>query len=283
MPEGQGKRIDLRHVRCYREPMVALLRRRRRKLGLALGGGAARGLAHIGVLKALEEESIPIHYVAGTSVGSLIGVLHCCGYPWREILRLAREIDWADVLSFSLPHRGLVRTEKLERLVDRLVRGKRIEELATPFRAVAVDISRGETVVFQEGPAAKAVRASCSIPAVFEPTEWQGRVLVDGGLMNDVPADVVRAMGADIALGVDLSTNRLGGRAPENILEVVLFSVSILMRSRSQPGLESSDILVQPDLKEFALHDLKHLEQMVARGEEAMRAQLPRLRSRLRL
>jgi NTE family protein len=263
--------------------MARLFQRRRRKLGLALGGGAARGLAHIGVLKVLEEESIPIDYVAGTSVGSLIGVLHCCGHSWQDILRIAGEIDWADVISFSLPRRGLVRTEKLERLVDRLVRGKRIEELPVPFRAVAVDISRGETVVFQEGPAARAVRASCSIPAIFEPTEWQGRLLVDGGLMNDVPADVARAMGAEVTLGVDLSAGPLGGRVPENILEVVLFSLSILMRSRSQPGLESSDILVRPDLKEFPLHDLKHLEQMVARGEEAMRAQLPRLRARVRL
>lgn len=257
--------------------------RRRRKLGLALGGGAARGLAHIGVLKVLEEESIPVDFVAGTSVGSLIGVLHCCGYRWQEMLRVAGEIDWADVISFSLPRRGLVRTEKLERLVHRLVRGKRIEELPVPFRAVAVDISRGETVVFREGPAAKAVRASCSIPAVFEPTEWQGRVLVDGGLMNDVPADVARSMGAELTVGVDLNAGRPGGREPENILEVVLFSLSILMRSRSQPGLSSSDILVQPDLREFPLHDLKHLDEMVARGEQAMRAQLPRLRNRMRL
>jgi len=263
--------------------MAAWWRGGRRTLGLALGGGAARGLAHIGVLKVLEEQSIPIDYVAGTSVGSLIGVLHCCGYRWPELLRIAGEIDWADLASFGLPRRGLARTDKLERLVDRLVKGRRIEELPVPFRAVAVDISRGEAVVFEDGPAARAVRASCSIPAIFEPVEWQGRFLVDGGLMNDVPADVVRAMGARVTLGVDLSTERLDGRAPENILEVVLFSLNILMRSRSQPGLESSDVLVRPDLKEFPLHDLKHLDEMVSRGEQAMLAQLSRLRARLRL
>lgn len=261
--------------------MAALWRRRR--LGLALGGGAARGLAHIGVLKVLAEASVPVDYVAGTSVGSLIGALHCCGYGWQDILRIARDIDWTDLASFTVPRRGLVRNDKLEHLVDRLVGGRRIEDLSVPFRAVAVDISRGEAVVFQEGPVATAVRASCSIPAIFEPTDWQGRVLVDGGLMNDVPADVARSMGAQVTVGVDLSAERPGGRPPENILEVVLFSLGILMRSRSQPGLESSDILVRPDLREFALHDLKHLEEMVARGEQAMRAQLPALRTRLRL
>lgn len=255
---------------------------KRKKLGLALGGGAARGLAHIGVLKVLDEERIPVSCVAGSSAGSLIGVLYCYGYGWREIRDLAREIDWTDLVTMTLPRMGLVNAQKLEGMVRRLIKGKRIEDLRIPFRAVAVDIARAEEVVLQEGPAARAVRASSSIPGIFEPTPWEGRLLVDGGIMNNVPADVARRMGADVVVGVNLSADLKKEKPPENLLDVVLYSLYIMIHGVAQEGLGKADLIVAPDLRGFGYHNLNRLDEMIDRGERAMLAQLGNLRRKLK-
>jgi NTE family protein len=253
-----------------------------RRLGLALGGGGARGLAHIGVLKVLEGEGITADFVAGTSVGSLIGALHCCGYGWRELYELARTTDWADLVTFAVPRMGLVNARKLEHLVDRLAGGRRVEELPVPFRAVAVDITAGEEVVLAEGPVALAVRASASIPGIFEPTPWQGRLLVDGGLLDNVPSEVVRDMGAEVVLAVNLSGERSKSKPPENILDVVLYSMEVLIHGQGLKGTAAADVPVVPDLEGFSYRNLGRLKEMVDRGEQAMRAALPALRRRLR-
>lgn len=151
------------------------------KVGLALSGGAARGLAHIGVIKAIENEGIPISFVAGTSVGSLIGALFAAGVGWQEMAELARKLKWRDLVSVSLSGLGLARTDKLQKIIDRLLGGKRFEDLAIPFAAVAVDIASGEKVILKTGSVAEAVQASCSIPGIFEPVPLNGHLLVDGG------------------------------------------------------------------------------------------------------
>jgi NTE family protein len=253
-----------------------------RRLGLALGGGGARGLAHIGVLKVLEEEGLAAEFVAGTSVGSLIGALYCCGYGWRQLHELARTTDWSDLVTFTVPRLGLVNARKLEHLVDRLAGGRTLEQLPIPFRAVAVDITAGEEVVLAQGSVSQAVRASASIPGIFEPVRWEGRLLVDGGLLNNVPSDVVRDMGADVVLAVNLSGERVKSRPPDNILDVLLYSLEVLIYGQGQRGTAAADVPVVPDLAGFSYRNLGRLKEMVERGELAMRAALPALRRRLR-
>jgi NTE family protein len=253
----------------------------KRKLGLALGGGGARGLAHIGVLKVLEQEGLAADFVAGTSVGSLIGALYCCGYGWRQLAELARSTDWSDLVTFTVPRLGLVNARKLERLVDRLAGGRRLEELPIPFRAVAVDITAGEEVVLAEGPVSRAVRASASIPGIFEPTPWEGRLLVDGGLLDNVPSEVVRGMGAEVVLAVNLSGETVKSRPPDNILDVVIYTLEILIHGQGLRGTAAADVPVVPDLEGFSYRKLGNLEEMLERGERAMREALPALRRRL--
>jgi NTE family protein len=252
------------------------------KLGLALGGGGARGLAHIGVLKVLEEEGLVADFVAGTSVGSLIGALYCCGYGWRELQELASTTDWSDLVTFTVPRLGLVNARKLERLVDRLVGGRTVEQLPIPFRAVAVDITAGEEVVLDRGPVSQAVRASASIPGIFEPTPWEGRLLVDGGLLDNVPSAVAREMGAQVVLAVNLSGERVKSRPPENILDVVIYSLEVLIHGQSLKGTAAADVRVVPDLEGFSYRNLGRWKEMMERGELAMRTALPALRRRLR-
>jgi NTE family protein len=254
---------------------------RRRRLGLALGGGGARGLAHIGVLKVIEEEGLKADLVAGTSVGSLIGALYCCGFTWKQLHELARSTDWSDLVAFTVPRLGLVDARKLERLVGRLAGGRTLQELPIPFRAVAVDITAGEEVVLAEGSVAKAVRASSSIPGIFEPVRWEGRLLVDGGLLDNVPSAVVRDMGADVVLAVNLSGERAKSRPPENILDVMLYSLQVIIHGQGLTGSAAADVAVVPDLAGFSYRNLGRLEEMVQRGEAAMRAALPALRRKL--
>jgi NTE family protein len=250
------------------------------KVGLALGGGVARGLAHIGVLKVLEEERIGIDLVAGTSVGSLIGALFCSGLGWRHIYEAAVDVRWKDLVRPALPGLGLVKTDRFERMVGRLIRDARFEDLKIPFKAVAVDITTGEEVVLDRGPVALAVRASCSLPGIFEPTAWEGRLLVDGGLVNDVPADVVRRMGAERVIGVDLNHDRVSTRPPDSLIDVIIYSLNILIRSNIQKGITHADCLVVPDLEGFGYRNLRRLEECIERGEAAMRGCLAGAKTR---
>jgi NTE family protein len=249
-----------------------------RKIGLALGGGAARGFAHIGVLKVLEEKNVRVHCVAGTSAGSLIGSLFCSGLNWRELSELARDINWGDLVSPTWPTLGIVNPDKLEKTLDRVLRGRRFEQLSIPFRAVAVDITTGEEVVLDSGPVARAVRASCSIPGIFEPTEIAGRLLVDGGLLNNVPSDVLKEMGAEVLIGVDLNADRVTHHRPENLLEVFYRSLNILIHNSAQKARRAADIMVEPRLEEFAYHDLGRSDELIERGERAMAAQMEKLK-----
>jgi len=260
--------------------MFSFLKRGDKKLGLALGGGAARGLAHLGVLKVLEEEQIEISYVAGTSAGSLIGALYCAGYTWQEIREVAVNVKWQDLVALAIPKLGLVKTSKLQELLDDLLEGKDFASLEIPFRAVAVDIQRGEQVILESGSVAEAVRASCSIPAIFEPMPLDGRLLVDGGLLNDVPADVVRDMGADLVIAVDLNSRKVIPGEPDNILEVLYRSINILINYSKQQAEEEADFYVAPDVTDFGYEDLSRLEELIERGERAMRAQLAALKSK---
>ncbi len=253
----------------------------KKKIGLALGGGAARGLAHIGVLKVIEEEGIKIDFVAGTSVGSLIGALFCAGFRWKEINELSGKTAWKDLVEPMLPGKGLLRLEKLENKLNKLVEGRNLEELDIPLSVVTADITTGEEIILKEGPAARAVRASSSIPGIFEPVMWEDRLLVDGGLVNNVPASVVREMGAELVIAVDLNADRIKNEPPRNIFDVIVYSFLILMTNFTQHAVKKADYVIRPDLKGYSYYDLKKRNELINLGEQAARDVLARISEKI--
>ena len=251
------------------------------KTGLALGGGAARGQAHVGVLKVFAEEHIIIDLVAGTSAGSLVGALFCTGHGWREIAEMTFNIKWGDMLSFGFRKLGFFKTDKLEKLLDRTIGSKCFEETELPFRVVAVDIITGEEVVLDKGPIAPAVRASCSVPGVFEPVAWGDRLLVDGGIVNSVPADVARDMGADYVIGVNLNGDRLLQKKPRNLRDVIHASLQISVSNNTQKAYQNADLMITPDMRRFSYHNLKDGEEKARAGETAARQLVGKIKADL--
>ncbi|MDF1567677.1 MAG: patatin-like phospholipase family protein [Spirochaetaceae bacterium] len=250
-----------------------------RVLGLALGGGGARGMAHIGILKALEEADIHFDVVTGTSVGSLVGALTAAGRSTAEIEDAAREIEWSDLVGITVPKLGLVKSKKLEETLERFIGREDIQSLKMPYAAVATDIATAEEVVFTDGLVAKAVRASCSVPVVFEPVIVRDRLLVDGGLVNEVPGDVARQLGADVVISVDLNADRKRNTPPNNLIDVLFYSLNILVAGTSQAGRTSADIRLEPDLQGFGYADLDRIDEAIARGERVVEEHLQEIRA----
>jgi NTE family protein len=254
----------------------------RPKIGLALSGGAARGLAHLGVIKVLQEEGIKVSCVAGASVGSLMGALFAAGMRWDEMAEIARKIKWKDLAQLTLSRMGIARHAKLKAIIDDVIGRKRFEDLPLPFAAVAVDVTAGEEVILKDGSVAEAVRASSSIPGIFEPTVIGGRYLVDGGLLNNLPADVARRMGADVVVAVDLNAQSFAPTPPKNVLDILYRCFLIVLR-HSHESVREADVLIAPDLGGRSYYDLKPIDEMIALGEAAARAMLPRLRKKAKL
>jgi NTE family protein len=254
--------------------------RRQRKLGLAFGGGAARGLAHLGVLKAFEEAGLHADVVCGTSAGSIVAALYAGGYSWETVVDVTRTLDWPDFIQPVFPKMGLVRADRLEERLEELLGDRTIEKLEIPFRAVTVDLVTGEQYIIDSGPVARAVRASCSIPGIFEPVEDGERCLVDGGVLNDVPFDVCEEMGADFVVAIDLNGDIVQGRRPENIFNVLMFSFAVMARGcRTNHALANTRRLrvIQPNLSDFSYYNLKRMDELMQRGEDAMRREMPEL------
>lgn len=250
--------------------MTRLLRRGR-SFGLALGGGAARGIAHLGVLRVLEETGLRPDFITGTSAGSIVGALYAGGYDAETIADVTREIDWSDIAKPVFPKMGLIRADRLERRLNDLLRERTIEELDIPYKATSVDLKDGTLFVLDSGPVAHAVRASCAIPGIFEPVEYNGRLLVDGGVLNDVPTDICRSMGAEVVLGVDLNADLIRERTPENIFGVLIATFAIMVRHSREKPHHPDTIVINPDLAGFNYHNLKRGDEMIGRGEAAAR------------
>lgn len=247
------------------------------RLGLALGGGSARGLAHIGVLKALDEAGYRADMLAGTSAGALVGVFYAAGFsPWQieEVALKVRDIDVADLNSAN--KRGMFAGEALQRLVNEQLRQQAIERLRIPFCAMATQLSNGEANALRSGDAGLAVRASCAIPGVFVPALVNGREMVDGGLVSPLPVRPVRAMGADFVIAIDV------GVPPKNdigagLYEVILQSFEIMGRALSQLEGQQADLLIRPDTSRYSSTDFNARKEMIQAGYEAGRRALPEL------
>ena len=245
------------------------------KLGLALSGGGTRGFAHIGVLKAFEEERIAFDCVAGTSAGSLIGAMYCARVSVEQMIDEAKRITRKDVVNRLFINSN---SANIANIANRLLHDMTFNDLTTPFSAVAVDLVDGQEVVLNSGVVAKAVSASCAVPAVFKPVQMDGMTLVDGGLLNNMPADVCRMMGAEIVIGVDLNHHRGEGTTSKKMTDTLLACWRIVSKSTMYKGLTNSDVVIEPELKEFARTSLKNIDEMVEEGYRATKEKMAEIK-----
>ena len=248
-----------------------------KKIGLVLGSGGLRGMAHIGVLKVLEKEKLPIAYIVGCSVGSLVGGLYASGYSARRLERIARRIKRSEWIEFAFPRMGLFSGKKILTSIDKMTRQQMIQETRLPLYVVATDLYRGEEVVIQKGNLAEAIRASTAVPGIFEPFAKDGTLYVDGALVDPIPIDVARALGADIVVGVDLMH---GSNVPvvENIFDVVLQSLEIVQRQLGREKYQSADMMVYPAVSHISQSDFDKAKECILIGENAMRALVDELK-----
>ncbi len=250
------------------------------RVGLALGGGAARGFAHIGVIQVLEEAGIPIDLVAGTSAGSLVAALYAAGRNGAMLARVALAMDESAITDWAFPGRGLIRGEALARYVREQTGGKLIEQLPLPLGIVATDLDNGQAVLFRRGDVGAAVRASSAVPAIFQPVKIGTREYVDGGLVSPVPVRFARQMGADLVIAVDISSPP-DGNATGDPFKLLLQTFAIMGRSINQFELKDADVVLRPRLAGMSGADFSARQRAINAGRDAATAALPALRQRL--
>ena len=252
------------------------------RVGLALGGGAARGFAHVGVIQVLEQQGIRPDVVVGTSAGALVGALYASGKDAAELLRAAEAMDEAALTDWTLPfgQRGVLRGQAVARYVSAQVQGRPIEALPMPLGVVATDLATGEGILFRRGDTATAVRASSAVPGVFQPVEIAGREYVDGGLVAPVPVQYARQMGAELVIAVDISSAPQG-QAATDVLRVMLQTFAIMGQTINRHELKGAQVVVRPALAGVGSAAFSERQRAIAAGRAAMQEALPRLRQAL--
>jgi NTE family protein len=250
------------------------------RIALALGGGAARGFAHIGVIKALEAQGIVPDVVVGTSAGSLVGALYAGGNTGFELQRLAMEMDEAAMSDWSLPGRGLMKGESLQNYVNRVLNNRPIEKLNKTFAAVATDLQDGAPIAFRSGNTGMAVRASSAVPGVFEPVAIGGREYVDGGLVSPVPVRVARSMGVDIVIAVDISA-RPKTAPVEGLFDILAQTVTIMSQSIARYETPLADVVIRPSAVVIGATDFREKNFAILEGERAAQAAIPAIRAKI--
>lgn len=238
------------------------------KVGLALGGGAILGAAHIGVLRAFREAEIEIQAVAGTSIGALIASLYAFGVDPDEITKQAKSMSWLDITSLAVSKLGLLSNDKVGKLVDELVGEKNIEDAPIPLAMVATDIGSGGHVILDKGSLAQAVCASTCIPGIFKPVEIDGRMLVDGGLVENVPVSPLEKMGCRTIVGIDLNANR-EYQAPDDLVDVLLNAIDIAIDHSAQVQTREAELIIAPNMNAFNRTDAGALDELIEVGYTA--------------
>jgi NTE family protein len=248
------------------------------KVALVLGAGASKGFAHIGVLKVLESNRIPIHMIVGTSAGSFVGSLYAYGYNAFQLQKMSFSIEKGDIVDITIPDNGFIKGERLEEYINERVRNTPLEKLKIPFYAVTTDIQNGQEVVFGKGNTGTAVRASCSIPGIFNPVRISGRVYVDGGVVSPVAVDAARKLGADVIIAVDVSAD-INETPPDGIVETILQAISIMYSRLSATELSKADIVIRPKVGYIGPGDFSKRHEAVLEGEKAALEKLPEIQN----
>ncbi len=250
------------------------------KIGLALGGGAARGFAHIGVIKMLESHGIVPDYVVGTSAGAVVGSLYAGGYDAFAMQKIAVQLDEKIFADWTLGGRGLLKGEALQDFINQHLNKRPLEKLNKPFATVATDLNSGERVVFRTGDTGMAVRASAAVPGVFQPTQFRGRSFVDGGLTSPVPVQAAREMGADIVIAVDIS-DRPEGQPVDSLAAILWQTTTIMGGIIGANELKGADIVIRPKLRYVKSWDFTARHDAMLEGEKAALAALPNIKQKL--
>ncbi|MCM3568789.1 patatin-like phospholipase family protein [Neobacillus mesonae] len=237
------------------------------KIGLALGSGGARGFAHLGVIKVLRDAGIPIDLIAGSSMGALVACFYGAGIDLDRLYTFSTAFKRKYFLDFTVPKMGFIGGKKVKELIRIFTHNKNIEELSIPISVVATDLLTGEKVIFTKGPTAEAVRASISIPGIFVPVKYQGRLLVDGGVTDRVPISVVKEMGADIVIAVDVSRVKKGAEIT-SIYDVIMQSIDIMQTEIINSQENAANIMIRPPVEEFSSRAFTNIEEIIKLGEE---------------
>jgi NTE family protein len=267
----------------------------RKRVGLALSSGAARGLAHVGVLEVLERNGVPIDLIAGTSIGAIVGALYAAGRDLGEFKKAVVSLNRRQMLSladFTIPTRGFIKGRKLTEWLKSVIGGLNFQDLKMPFACVATDISTGEEVIIQEGSVVAAVRASASMPVIFTPSRLGGRYLVDGGLVNPIPVRILKDMGADFVIAVSV-VPYLGNRgqpqdadsvtSPKepNILDVLIRMMYIIGYQAALSGIREADITITPDVAHIRPDNFNRARESITQGQKAAQRAIPKLKKHL--
>ncbi len=250
------------------------------RIAVVLGAGAARGFAHIGVLKILENNKIPVDMIVGTSAGSLVGSLYAYGNNAYQLQKIALSIEKSDIVDLTIPDNGFIKGDALEKYGNSMVRNTPIEKMRIPFYAVATGVPSGQEVVFGKGNTGVAVKASCSIPGVFRPTKIGDRMYVDGGVVSPVAVDAARRYGADVVIAVDISTD-LDTRQPEGTIDTILQAINIMYSKLSIIQTAKADVVIRPKVGYIGSGDFEKRNEAIMEGEKAALAAMPRIRGLL--
>ena len=245
--------------------MHFLIKRKKLKIGLALGGGGARGFAHLGALKAFEEYGLKFDYVCGTSIGSIVGAFYCAGFSYDKMFDVAKNINLKDLRTnkiMFLPSK----TDGIENMMIENLGDINIEDLKIPFSAVAVDIKTTDEICITRGSLAKAVAGSCCVPGIFQPVVYGDMLLCDGGLKNTLPADIPKLFDCDYVIGIDVNKSRLYGTNSSKVIDVLTCSIRILMQSNVVKGYVYSDVLLKPETKRFKSTKTEGFLDMIEEG-----------------
>ncbi len=246
-------------------------------IGLALGGGFARGFAHLGVLQVLEQNQIPISYIAGTSVGSILGAAYASGAPLARIMATCRTLRFRDIARWRVSRLGLASNHRLGDLIERVFDSRQFEDLRIPMAVVATDLNSGEPVVFTQGNLVDAIRASCAFPGLFEPVQIGTRHLADGGLVAPVPTRAARDLGAEFVLGVSVGIQDGHRGAPSNVFQVVARAVHAAQKHQTEAWERHADLVLRPDVQSIAWDDFDRADDAIAAGAAVARRALPRI------
>jgi NTE family protein len=239
-------------------------------IGLALSGGAARGLAHIAVLKTLEEEGVPIHAIAGTSAGSVVGALYCAGMPLSQIEHILVHAKWTDILKLTIPKQGLISSEGIYRFLEDILPIKKFSALPLPLAVVATDLKTAEKIVITNGSIARAVQASCSVPILFTPTELGNKVLVDGGVSSQIPVRAVREeLGARRVIAVNVNYKAMESDHYDNMINIATHLSALWASKNAREEEKLADVSIDVNAKGIAIYDLSRAKELLRRGRKA--------------
>jgi len=255
----------------------------RKKIGIALSGGAARGFAHLGVLKVLAEHGVPIDCIAGTSAGSFAGAAYASGLSVAEIVEMSKKISWLRMSGFSYSPKGLLSNARMGAFISQNFPHKNLEDLPIPFAAVACDLETGKEVYLKDtGDLATAIRASCAIPGIFAPVESEGRLLIDGGLVANVPTKAVRKLGAEIVIAVDvLASGATYWGKPSTLLGIFFQSTMMLLRAASKAHHYRADVVIIPNIAHLRPDAIGRMDEFIKAGEEAALEKIDEIKSLL--